>query len=149
MKLTRYQALIVKYLEAEYGYSICEVLEHFRDMPLRFEDIAEIAGCSSNTLRKICEAVEFNDNIVAVVDKKKVHYPNATDLFKEFATTEAAVIHCRDKLGLTVEETQEKLGISKTTIWRHTPDWLKYTFNFKKERKQKSRIPASDHPWRR
>lgn len=130
MKLTRYQSLVVKYLEAEYGRPICEVLQYFRDMPLRFEDIAALASCSPKTLQRICKAVGFNDDAVVVLDKKRAYYPNATDLFKKFSTAEDAVVYCRDAQGLTIEETQKRLGIGRTTIWRHTPAWLKHLRNY-------------------
>ena len=84
-ELTRYQSLIVKYLEAEYGYPICEVLQYFRDMPLRFEDIAEVAGCSRQTLRSICEKVGFEGlRTWVTVDKKLSHCPDATNFLKSF-----------------------------------------------------------------
>ena len=146
-ELTRYQSLIVKYLEAEYGHPICEVLRYFRDMPLRFEDIARLADCSPKTLQRICETVGYNDNVVVIVDKKKAHYPNGTNFLKSFETTEDAVIHCRHDLKLTIEETQEKLGISKTTIWRNTPEGLKFLCNSNRERLVTKRSPSDDHPW--
>lgn len=133
MKLTRYQSLIVKYLEAEYGYPICEVLQYFRDMPLRFKDVAEMIGCSRPTLRAICKVVGFDDKSVVILNRLG-YLPNATDFLKSFDTVEDAVIYCRRTLELTGKETNEKLGISDKTRVRHTPNWLKYTFNFRRDR---------------
>lgn len=149
MKLTKYQSLIVKYFEAEYGRPICEVLQYFRDMPLRFEDIAELAGCSDNTLRKICKCVGFNNEGPVILLREGIHSPNATDFLKSFTTIEDAVIHCRHKLKLTVKGTVKKLGISRSTIARNTPDWLKYTFNFTGKRKRRDYSPSEEHPWKK
>ena len=149
MKLTRYQSLIVKYLEAEYGHPICEVLQYFRDMPLRFEDIAGMAGCSDNTLRKICKGVGFNSDSPVVLPREGgIRSPNATTFLKSFSTIEEAVIHCRHELKLTVRETIKKLGISQSTVARNTPDWLKYTFNFTGKRKRRDYSPIEEHPWK-
>ena len=156
MSLTHYQSLIVKYFEAEYGYPICEVLRYFRDMPRRFEDIATQAGCSRQTLRSICEAVGFEGlGTWVVVDKRRGHCPNATDFLRSFDTIEDAVIHCRNELKLPIKETKKKLGISKATICRHTPDWSKYTFYLSKEGLEAKRrgvkktqaYNRENHPW--
>ena len=150
--LTRYQNLIVKYLEAEYKMSADKVIQmlHKRN---RFSDIAETIGCSRMTLRAVCKGLGIDDSDTKVIIHRVPSFLNATDFFRKFKNVEDAVVECRDKLRLSVEETAEKLGIGRSSVVRHTPEYLKYTFNFSKKGLDKKRIsgtaPSADHPWRK
>ena len=56
--LTRYQALIVKYLEAKYHLDAAAVIRHLHKKA-RYSDIAELIGCSRMTLLTICKELEI------------------------------------------------------------------------------------------
>lgn len=144
--LTRYQQMIIRYLEAEYKMSADKVIRwlHKRN---RYSDIAKLIGCSENTLFTICKKLGIDESPTRT--SYTPTYLNATEFFKQFKNVEDAIVECRDRLGLSVEDTVKKLGIGRSTVVRYTPDYLKYTFNHSKDKKERSAgLPSADHPWR-
>ena len=152
-ELTRYQKLLVENIELKHNCPAKDLLTDLRNNPpLRFSNIAVIVGCSVCTLRVLFKHFGVDKGKNVVLDRRSI-FPNATKLFKKFSTPEDAVVHCRDKLKLTVWETSEKLGISESSVVKYTPDWLKYTYNMsqgglqvKQETGRKTSVPQ-DHPW--
>lgn len=153
--MTRYQQLIVKYLEAEYKMPAAKVIRWLRKRN-RYSDIADLIGCSRMTLRAICRELGIDDSDTVVIINRPSSFPHATEFFKTFKNVEEAVVECRDpeRLALSVKDTTKKLGISRATICRHTPEYLKYTYNFsgagldRKRESASQNIPSTDHPWR-
>lgn len=90
-----------------------------------------------------------------VIYERRPVFPNATDLFKKFDSPEDAVVECRNKRELRVEDASNVLGISESSVVKYTPGWLKYTYNMsrgtlkiKQETGKKSGGFRSEHPWK-
>lgn len=147
--LTSYQDKIVKWLEAEYRLPFDKVVQLMRKRGNRCSDMAEFVGCSRSTFRLICKEYGIDFSHTKMIVNRPSTFPNATDFFRRFDTVEDAVVECRDRLELSVEDTAEKLGIGRSTVVRYTPEYLKWTFNKSKKKKRKSSpAPPSSHPWR-
>ena len=152
--LTRYQQLLVKYIEAEYRLPFERAISVMRKSGNRYSDLCETFGCGRMTLREICKAHGWDDSHTKVIVGRPSVFPKATDFMKSFDSLEDAVVECRDpdKLALTVEEAAEKLGVSCSSVRKYTPEYLKYTQNLSKSGLQKKResagVPSENHPWR-
>lgn len=143
MSYVRRRRLIEK-IELEYDYPTKDQLEWFRKYPLRYKDIAAILGCSRMTLRRLFRELDCDGG-----DKEKVIFdrPNLSTIADD-------IDRCRRVRKMTVEQTAKALNVSRSTVVKYTPDWLKGTQNLSAqglEAKQlgayKTNAKRASHPW--